>query len=188
MARLLDQYRTEVVAGLREQFGKDNDLAVARIEKIVLNIGVGKGPDTDKHMEEHARDLSLISGQRPVVTRARKSVAGFHLRKGDKIGLKVTLRGQRMYEFLDRLISVAIPRIRDFRGLSPDGFDRAGNFNLGLTEQTVFPEINPDKVDHVQGMDIAIVIQGGSPEESLALLRGLGMPFRREGGAGAEAG
>lgn len=188
MARLLDQYRTEVVPGLREQFGKDNDLAVARIEKIVLNIGVGTGPDAEKHLEEHARDLSLITGQKPVETRARKSVAGFHLRKGDKIGLKVTLRGRRMYEFLDRLISVAIPRIRDFRGLSRGGFDHGGNYNLGLTEQTVFPEINPDKVDHSQGMNIAIVIQRGSPEESLALLRALGMPFGRESGEGAEGG
>jgi len=181
MARLLERYRNEVAPLLGREFGKKNVLAVARIKKIVINMGISKSPESEKHLEEARRDLALIAGQRPIITLARASVSGFKLREGDPIGLKATLRGRRMYEFLDRLISTAIPRIRDFRGLSPTSFDAAGNFTMGLNEQTVFPEINLDKVEHVQGMDITIVVSGGSREESLALLRALGMPFRKDG-------
>jgi len=188
MARLLEKYRREVVPLLCQRFGKRNPLAVARLEKVVINMGISKGTDSEKRLEGAARDLALITGQKPIVTRARRSISGFKVRRGDKVGLKVTLRGRRMYEFLDRLICTAIPRIRDFRGLSPDSFDAMGNYSFGLSEQTVFPEIDIDKVEHIQGMDITITISGGSREESLVLLQALGMPFRRTSGPGAAAG
>jgi large subunit ribosomal protein L5 len=181
MARLMDKYRTEVVPALCKQFGKSNSLAVAKIQKVVINIGVGKDDDTEKRLEEGVRDLTVIAGQRPIQTVARASIAGFKLRKGEKIGLKVTLRGKRMYEFLDRLIATAVPRIRDFRGLSPTAFDKDGNYTMGLAEKTVFPEVNIDKVEYNQGMNITIVMTGKSKEESFELLRQLGMPFRVPG-------
>jgi large subunit ribosomal protein L5 len=184
MARLLEKYRKEIVPHLQQQFGKKNVHAVAKITKVVINMGIGKDADSDKRMEECTRDLSLITGQKPIQTTARGSIAGFKLRKGEKIGLKVTLRGARMYEFLDRLISTAVPRIRDFRGLNPNAFDAGGNYTMGLNEQIVFPEIDIDKVQFTQGMNISVVFINGSKEESLELLRGLGMPFRA---VGAEA-
>jgi len=184
MARLLEKYRSEVVPELKKVLGTQNVLALPRLEKIVVSMGVGKALENKNFLDAAARDLAAITGQKPLVTRARKSVAGFKLRKGQEIGLKVTLRGRRMYEFLDRLISVVIPRIRDFRGLSPRAFDGAGNYNLGISEQVVFPEINIDKVELIQGMNITLGIRARNPGESFELLRRLGLPFRPSSGAG----
>lgn len=184
MARLLEKYRSEVVPELKKALGTQNVLALPRLEKIVVSMGVGKALENKNFLDAAARDLAAITGQKPLVTRARKSVAGFKLRKGQEIGLKVTLRGKRMYEFLDRLVSVVIPRIRDFRGLSPKAFDRAGNYNLGISEQVVFPEINIDKVELIQGMNITVGVRARNPEESFELLRRLGLPFRAASGEG----
>lgn len=178
MARLLERYRTEVVPQLKKALGTENTLALPRLDKIVVSMGVGKALENKNRLDAAARDLATITGQKPLVTRARKSVAGFKLRKGQEIGLKVTLRGRRMYEFLDRLITIVIPRIRDFRGLSPKAFDDAGNYNLGISEQVVFPEINIDKMEFVQGMNITIGVKARKPEHSFELLRRLGVPFR----------
>jgi len=178
VARLLERYKKEVAPALAEEFGYTNMLAVPKIEKVVVSMGIGKAINDPSLLESAGEELALITGQKPVITIARKSVSGFKLRKGMKIGLKVTLRGVRMYEFLDRLISLAIPRVKDFRGLSPSGFDGRGNYNMGLTEQTVFPEINPDKVKTVQGMNIAIVTTAKNDEQARRLLTLLGMPFR----------
>ena len=180
MARLLEKYRNEVVPRLMQQFGLKNRLAAPRIEKIVVNMGVGAATENPKRLEDAAAAMAVITGQKAAITRAKKSVAGFKVRQGQAIGCKVTLRGARMYEFLDRLISVAIPRIRDFRGLSPDSFDGHGNYNMGLTEQLVFPEVDPDASEFTQGMDITFVIAGNSDERSRALLVLLGLPLRRE--------
>ncbi|MCK6479756.1 MAG: 50S ribosomal protein L5 [Planctomycetes bacterium] len=163
---------------MRERFGYPNVMAVPRIEKITVSMGVGKATENQKVMEAAVTDLAQITGQRPVVTRSRKSISQFRLRQGQAVGCKVTLRGARMYEFLDRLISVVIPRIRDFRGLRRNAFDGRGNYNFGLTDQLVFPEVNLDKVDHQQGMNITITIRNGTNETSLELLRLFGMPFR----------
>ncbi len=179
MARLLEKYKDEIVGKMRERFSYKNLHAVPHINKIVLNMGVGKALENSKRIEAATRDLSLISGQKPVVTKARKSIAGFKLREGMDVGVKVTLRGRRMYEFLDRLISVVIPRIRDFRGFSSRAFDGRGNYSLGLTEQMVFPEIDIDSVEFVQGLDVTMTIDRSSDEESLALLEYFGFPFRR---------
>jgi large subunit ribosomal protein L5 len=178
MARLLERYRTEVVPQLRKELGMDNPHALPRLDKIVVSMGVGKALENKNRLDAAARDLATITGQKPLVTRARKSVAGFKLRKGQEIGLKVTLRGRRMYEFLDRLITIVMPRIRDFRGLSPKSFDGAGNYNLGISEQVVFPEINIDKMEFVQGMNITIGVKARKPQHSFELLRRLGVPFR----------
>jgi len=178
VARLLELYRKEVAPVLAEEFGKANRLAVPRLQKVVVSMGMGQSAREEGLLETAAEELSLITGQRPVVTRARKSISNFKLRAGMNVGLKVTLRGQRMYEFLDRLISLAIPRVKDFRGLSPSGFDGRGNYNLGLSEQTVFPEIDPDKVRFTQGMNIAIITTAKTDEEARRLLASLGMPFR----------
>lgn len=178
MARLLERYRTEVVPQLRKELGVDNPHALPRLDKIVVSMGVGKALENKNRLDAAARDLATITGQKPLVTRARKSVAGFKLRKGQEIGLKVTLRGRRMYEFLDRLITIVMPRIRDFRGLSPKSFDGAGNYNLGISEQVVFPEINIDKMEFVQGMNITIGVKARKREHSFELLRRLGVPFR----------
>lgn len=178
MARLLQKYREEIVPKLAERFGHKNRMAVPKLAKIVVNMGVGKATEVPKRLEEAAKAISLITGQKPIVTRAKDSVSGFKLRKGAQIGCKVTLRGKRMYEFLDRLISVAMPRIRDFRGLPPDAFDGRGNYSLGIVEQSVFPEINPDDYEYPQGLQVTLVIQSKSEEESRALLSLLGMPFR----------
>ncbi len=179
MARLLERYRNEVRPKLMEEFGYKNALAVPRVEKITLNMGIGKARELPKKFEEAQRDLATITGQKPVVTKARKAIANFQLREGYPVGCRVTLRGRRMYEFLDRLISMAIPRIRDFRGL-PTQLDGRGSYSMGLPDQVVFPEVVADKVEHVQGMNIIITMTGGRDEVSRRLLAELGMPFRRE--------
>ena len=182
MPRLLDQYRNKAVPELMRTFGYANRMAVPRIEKIVVNMGVGRANENKKCLEDAIRDLATITGQKPCICRAKKSVAAFRLRKGQEIGCKVTLRNKRMYEFLDRLISLAIPRIRDFRGFSPSAFDGRGNYTLGVSEQVVFPEINIDKIEFVQGMDITFRITGNSDDASREMLRLLGFPFRSKSG------
>ncbi|MBI4565265.1 MAG: 50S ribosomal protein L5 [Planctomycetes bacterium] len=186
MARLLDKYRNEVVPALKEALKRDNPLGLPRIEKIVVSMGVGKAIENKNRLDAAARDLGQITGQKAAICRARKSVAGFKLRKGQPIGVKVTLRGRRAYEFLDRLITIVIPRIRDFRGLSPTAFDEAGNYNLGIAEQAVFPEINLDKMEFVQGMNVSIGVKARHPGESFDLLKRLGMPFRQDQAKSAE--
>jgi large subunit ribosomal protein L5 len=178
MSRLSEFYREKIVRDMSEKFGYKNVLEVPRVTKIVVNMGVGKALENKKYLEDAEKQLGLITGQKPAITRAKKSIAGFKLRKGNAIGCKVTLRGERMYEFLDRLLSVALPRIKDFRGLSSKGFDQRGNYTLGIHEQLVFPEINPDNVEFVQGMDITVVISGNKKETSKELLRLLGTPFK----------
>jgi len=176
--RLRDRFRETVVPALMKERSYANPFAVPRLEKIVINMGVGEGRDNAKIMDFATADLRAISGQRPIVTRAKKSIANFKLREGVPIGAKVTLRGARMYEFLDRLVNVALPRVRDFKGVPPKGFDGRGNYALGLREQLIFPEIVYDKVDKVRGMDINIVTTAQTDEEAKALLTHLGMPFR----------
>jgi large subunit ribosomal protein L5 len=178
MSRLREHYETTVKPTLMKEFGYDNPLQAPRLEKIVVNMGVGEAVQDQKRVESAVQDLSLITGQKPVVTRAKKSIATFKLRQGMAIGVKVTLRKERMYEFLDRLITVALPRVRDFRGLSAKSFDGRGNYTLGLKEQIVFPEIDYDKVDQVRGMDVVIVTTAKSDDEARALLRGFDMPFQ----------
>jgi large subunit ribosomal protein L5 len=178
LPRLLERYRKEVLPALAEQLGRTNPLSLPRLEKIVVNMGVGSATSEKKHLEEAMDALMHITGQKPVMTRARKSVAGFRVRKGMAIGCKVTLRGRRMYEFLDRLISIALPRVRDFRGLNPKAFDGHGNYSLGLSEQWVFPELNPDRYTRTQGMNVTICTTARSDDEARLLLRALGMPFR----------
>ena len=178
MARLLDRYKKEIVPALKQKLGRDNELSLPRLQKIVVNMGVGKALQDRNRMEQAAEQLTLITGQRAQVTKAKKAVSGFRLREGNEIGCRVTLRGRRMYEFLDRLISVALPRIRDFRGVNPKSFDGHGNYSLGLSEQGVFPEIDPDKVNFTQGMDITFVTSTNSDDEARELLRSFGMPFR----------
>ncbi|WP_287154629.1 50S ribosomal protein L5 [Candidatus Solincola tengchongensis] len=176
--RLKEKYLKEVVPALKQRFGYRNDMEVPRLEKIVVNMGVGEGAHDPKAIDGAMKDLALITGQKPKLNRAKKSVAGFKLRAGMSVGCKVTLRGDRMYEFLDRLMSLAIPRVRDFRGLNPKSFDGRGNFTMGLDEQLVFPEIDYDDIDRVRGMDITIVTTAKTDEEGRALLDALGMPFR----------
>jgi large subunit ribosomal protein L5 len=176
--RLKEMYREEIVPALKERLGYRNDLQVPRLEKIVVNMGVGEGAHDPKAIDSAMKDMSIITGQKPRLNRARKSVAGFKLRTGMSVGCKVTLRGDRMYEFLDRLTSLAIPRVRDFRGLNPASFDGKGNYNMGLDEQLVFPEIDYDDIDKIRGMDITIVTTAKDDEEGLALLEAFGMPFR----------
>ena len=178
MPRLVDRYKNEITPQMMARFGYKNRMAVPRLVKIVVNMGVGKAAAEKKHLEEAVEALKQIVGQKPLTTLSRKSIANFKLREGMAIGCKVTLRGFRMYEFLDRLISLALPRVRDFRGLDPGAFDRRGNYNLGLTEQLVFPELNPDKFTVSQGMNITLVTSTDSDEEARELLRGFGMPLR----------
>ncbi|MHA7132187.1 50S ribosomal protein L5 [Oerskovia turbata] len=178
IARLKQRYRDEIVAGLLEEFGHENVNQVARLTKIVVNMGVGDAAKDSKLIEGAIRDLSAITGQKPQVTKARKSIAQFKLREGMPIGAHVTLRGDRMWEFLDRLLSIALPRIRDFRGLSAKQFDGHGNYTFGLTEQSMFHEIDPDKIDRVRGMDITIVTTATTDDEGRSLLRRLGFPFK----------
>lgn len=180
MARLLDKYQKQVVEQLIKKFNYKNKLSLPKLQKIVVNMGVGRAVDNKKLIEEATKHLTIVTGQKPLVTVAKKAIAGFKLRKGQAIGCKVTLRGKRMFEFLDRLISIVLPRIRDFRGISPKAFDGRGNYTLGLTEQIVFPEISIENVEFVQGMDITIVISGNSNEQSCELLKLLGMPFKSE--------
>jgi large subunit ribosomal protein L5 len=179
--RLKERYLTEIVPALREELALGNVMQVPRMEKIVLNCGVGRATQQQSLLDGAVADLTLITGQKPLVTRAKKSIAGFKLREGNAIGAKVTLRGDRMWEFLDRLISIAIPRIRDFRGLNPKSFDGAGNYTFGLTEQLVFPEIDYDSIDQPRGMDITIVTTARTNDEGRALLVAMGFPFKREG-------
>ena len=177
MARLKDYYTNEVVSTLMDRFQYKSVMQVPRLEKIIINMGVGEAKENPKFLESAMEDLSVISGQKPVITKAKKSVAAFKLREGMSIGTKVTLRGNRMYEFLDRLVNVALPRVRDFRGVSDKSFDGRGNYALGIKEQLIFAEINYDKVDKVRGMDIIIVTTAQSDEEAKELLRMMGMPF-----------
>jgi large subunit ribosomal protein L5 len=176
--RLKEKYRTEIVPKMRERFGYSSVMAVPRLDKVVVSMGLGRVHENKKAVESAASDLALITGQRPVMTHSRMAVSNFRLREGVVVGAMVTLRGARMYEFLDRLISVVIPRVRDFRGLKANAFDKAGNYSLGLADQIVFPEIRADKVEHFQGMNITIGIKNGTPESSRELLRLFGMPFR----------
>ena len=177
--RLKEQYVAETRPALQQELGMGNVMQVPRLEKIVLNSGVGAAVAQQSLLDGAVEDLTVITGQKPVVTRAKKSIAGFKLREGMPIGVKVTLRGDRMWEFFDRLVSLAIPRIRDFRGMSPDSFDGRGNYTFGVTEQLIFPEIDYDKIDTVRGMDITIVTTAKTDDEGRALLRALGFPFRR---------
>jgi large subunit ribosomal protein L5 len=176
--RLLEKYHKEILPGLAKKLARANLLSLPRLQKIVVNMGVGKAVSEKKHIEDASEALKTITGQKPLVTLSRKSIANFKLREGMPIGCKVTLRGKRMWEFLDRLVSIALPRVRDFRGLDPNGFDGRGNYNLGLTEQLVFPELHPDKYTTPQGMNITLVTSIDSDDEARDLLRGLGMPLR----------
>ena len=182
MARLLDRYRAEIAPKMMERFGFKNRLRVPRLVKIVVNMGIGEGTADGKAVSAAADEMALITGQRPLINRSRKAVANFKLRQGIPIGCKVTLRGKMMYEFFDRLISVVLPRIRDFRGMSPDSFDGRGNYTLGLEEQIVFPEVDMDHVTRVQGMDITVVTTAKNNEEARELLALMGMPFRKQTG------
>ncbi|CAG4932792.1 MULTISPECIES: 50S ribosomal protein L5 [Acidithrix] len=179
--RLKEKYNTVLRSQLKESLGLSNIMQVPRMEKIVINMGVGRATAQASLLEGALRDLEIISGQKPIVTRARKSVASFKLRQGNAIGAKVTLRGDRMWEFFDRLVSLSIPRIRDFRGLNPKSFDGNGNYTFGVTEQLIFPEIEYDKVDVMRGMDITIVTSATSDDHGRALLFAFGFPFKREG-------
>jgi large subunit ribosomal protein L5 len=178
MARLQERYQKEIIGRLAEKIGRKNRHSLPRLQKIVVNMGVGKALQDKNRMEQAAEQLTQITGQRAQVTKAKKAVSGFRLRENNEIGCRVTLRGQRMYEFLDRLISIALPRIRDFRGVNPKSFDGNGNYSMGLTEQSVFPEIDPDKVTFVQGMDVTFVTSTRNDDEARELLRAFGMPFR----------
>src|SRR5882724_4527532 len=180
MARLQDRFTKEVQPRLAEKLGRANQHSLPRLTKIVVNMGVGQASQDRKRLEEATGHLATITGQKPLVTKAKKAISAFRLRQGMEIGCKVTLRGQRMYEFLDRLISLALPRVRDFRGLGRKAFDGHGNYTLGLNEQLVFPEINPDKYTNVQGMNITICAKSSNDDESRELLRAFGLPFRRE--------
>ena len=177
-ARLRDRYRQEVVPAMMQRFGYSNPMQVPRVTKVVINMGVGEAISDPKQLEAAVQDLTLIAGQKPAVTRAKKSIAAFKLRAGTPIGCRVTLRGDRMWHFLDKLINVALPRIRDFRGVSPKSFDGRGNYSLGVREQVIFPEIRYDRVDRLRGMDITICTTARTDEEAMELLRLLGMPFR----------
>ncbi|MCP4408061.1 MAG: 50S ribosomal protein L5 [Gammaproteobacteria bacterium] len=179
MSRLQEHYRNNVIEGLEKRFGYTNVMQVPRIEKITLNMGVGEAVGDKKIVEHALGDMTRIAGQKPVVTKARKSIAGFKIREQWPIGCKVTLRRQRMYEFLDRLISVAIPRIRDFRGLNSRAFDGRGNYSIGVREQIIFPEIDYDKIDAIRGMDITITTSARSDEEARALLEAFSFPFKK---------
>ena len=178
MARLQERYEKEIVSHLSKKLGRTNKLSLPRLRKIVVNMGVGTATQEKKHLETAADAMTQITGQKPIITKAKVAVSGFRLRQGNEIGCKVTLRGRRMYEFLDRLISIALPRIRDFRGVNPKSFDGQGNYSLGLAEQMVFPEIDPDKVNFTQGMDVTFVTSTNSDDEARELLRAFGMPFR----------
>tara|TARA_B100000315_G_scaffold66559_1_gene60506 strand:- start:2700 stop:3266 length:567 start_codon:yes stop_codon:yes gene_type:complete len=178
MTRLQDHYENELRGELMSEFGYKNVLEVPRLDKIVINMGVGEATDDSKKIEAAVADMTLISGQKPVVTKAKQSVANFKLREGVDIGCKVTLRRDRMYEFLDRLITIALPRVRDFRGVSDKSFDQRGNYALGLKEQIVFPEIDYDKVDKIRGLDVVVVTTAKTNKEAKALLKGFNMPFQ----------
>ncbi|SEP26346.1 MULTISPECIES: 50S ribosomal protein L5 [Propionispora] len=177
MARLKDKYKNEVAKAMMEKFGYKNVMEIPKIEKVVLNMGVGEAVGNPKVLDAAVNDMTIIAGQKPVVTRAKKSIAAFKIREGMPIGAKVTLRGERMYQFLDKLLNVALPRVRDFRGVSPRAFDGRGNYTLGVKEQLIFPEIEYDKIDKLRGMDIIVVTTANTDEEARELLRLMGMPF-----------
>jgi large subunit ribosomal protein L5 len=181
MARLKERYQQEILPRLAEACGRTNPLSLPRLEKIVVSMGFGRAATQGEkgRVDEVTKHLAQITGQRAAITAAKNAISGFRLRQGMKVGAKVTLRGARMYEFLDRLITVALPRVRDFRGISPKSFDGHGNYSLGITEQTIFPEIELDRLQFSQGMNVTICVENASDEESLELLRGFGMPFRR---------
>ena len=179
MNRLQERYENEVVKSLMEKFNYSSKMQAPKIEKIVLNIGVGDAVSNSKLLDDAVNELTLITGQKPVVTRAKKSIAGFKLREGQAIGCKVTLRGERMYEFLDKLVNVSLPRVRDFRGVNPNAFDGRGNYTIGIKEQIIFPEINFDEVEKVRGMDVVLVTTAKTNEEAYDLLSELGVPFRK---------
>jgi len=179
MARLREQYKQQIISKLMEQFEYGNPMRVPRLEKVVLNMGLGEAVRDKKVVEHAAKDMAALAGQQPIVTYTRKAVAAFKIREDWPIGVKVTLRGERMYEFVDRLVNVAAPRIRDFRGFSPRSFDGRGNYNLGVQEQLVFPELEFDKIDAIRGMDIAIGTTASTDAEAMALLEGFGFPFRK---------
>jgi large subunit ribosomal protein L5 len=176
--RLKEKYLNEILPSLKEQLGRQNRLSLPKLEKIVVNMGVGSAIQEKKHLESAVEAMAQITGQKPIITKSRKAIAGFRLREDMPIGCKVTLRGVRMYEFLDRLVALALPRVRDFRGVSSSAFDGRGNYSLGLTEQLVFPELNPDKFTRVQGMNITIVTSTDSDDEAREMLRQFGMPFQ----------
>lgn len=178
MARLYEVYKQEITPKLMDKFQYKNVMQVPRIEKIIINIGVGEAIQNPKALDAAVNDLRLISGQKPIITKAKKSIAGFKLREGMSIGCKVTLRGERMYLFLDKLINIVLPRVRDFRGISPQAFDGRGNYSLGIKEQTIFPEIEYDKIDKIRGMEVVIVTTAKTDEEARELLKSMGMPFR----------
>lgn len=178
-ARLHNKYESDIRPSLQEAFNYKNPMQVPRLEKIIINMGVGEAVADSKAINGAVEEMTLIAGQKPVVTRAKKSIAGFKIREGMPLGCKVTLRSAQMYEFLDRLVNIALPRVRDFRGISPKSFDGCGNYSLGIKEQIVFPEINYDKVNQVRGMDITFVTTAANDEEAKALLTGFNMPFRK---------
>ena len=178
MARLRDLYKSKVVPALREKYNYKSPMAVPKMEKVVISMGIGKATQDKKFLENALQDLTLIAGQKPLICKAKKSVSNFKVREGEQTGLKVTLRGQRMYEFMDRLINLAIPRVKDFRGLNPRSFDGMGNYSLGMSEQTVFPEIDPVKVETTQGMNITFVTTAETDDQARELLKLFGMPFR----------
>jgi large subunit ribosomal protein L5 len=177
-ARMKEKYRNETIPAMMKEFSYKNVMQVPRLEKVVLNMGVGTAIQDPKTLDAAVRDMTAITGQRPVVTRARRSIAAFKIREGMRIGCKVTLRGERMYEFLDRLFNVTLPRVRDFGGISPNSFDGHGNFAMGMREQLVFPEIDYDKIDRTRGMDIIITTTSRTDQEARSLLKNLGLPFR----------
>ena len=179
MSRLKERYNGEIIKSLMEKYKYSSVMQVPKIEKIVLNIGVGDAVSNSKLLDDSVAELAAISGQKPIVTKAKKSIAGFKLREGMPIGCKVTLRGERMYEFFDKLVTISLPRVRDFRGVSKNAFDGRGNYTLGVKEQLIFPEINFDKVNKLRGMDIVIVTTAETDDESRELLRQLGMPFQK---------
>ncbi|MCB2215046.1 50S ribosomal protein L5 [Desulfofustis glycolicus] len=179
MGALKDFYNTECVPALKEQFGYTNLLQVPKLEKIVLNMGLGEAVQNPKIVESAAQELSMIAGQKAVITKAKRSIAGFKLREGMPIGCRVTLRGDRMYDFFSKLVNIALPRVRDFRGVSPKGFDGRGNYSLGVKEEIIFPEIDYDKIDKIKGLNISIVTSAESNEEGRSLLTLMGMPFRK---------
>jgi large subunit ribosomal protein L5 len=179
MARLKERYQKDIAPAIAKEFGIENPMAVPRLDKIVVNMGMGEAIANAKVLDTAVEELKSIVGQKPVVTKAKKSIASFKLRQGMPIGVMVTLRGERMYEFFDRLVSVALPRVRDFRGVSPKAFDGRGNYTIGIREQLIFPEIDFNKVDKLRGMNISIVTTAHNDEQARALLKGLGMPFRQ---------
>ncbi len=177
MARLLEKYKKEVVPALKQKFDYKSLMEVPKLEKVVINMGIGDAKDNPKAVDAAVNDLGIIAGQKPLITKAKKSIATFKIRQGMNIGCKVTLRGKRMYEFVDRFVSIALPRVRDFRGVSPNSFDGRGNYAVGVKEQLIFPEIDYDKIDKVRGMDVIFVTTAKSDEEGRELLKLLGMPF-----------